>query len=143
VRAIYISMRWWCLLCTRPRWPSTSLHLDTLSWFCANQSLFLLLNGAKAANTNITILGLIWRRLEPTIDCTQGKHANHYITYADSIICDERNYQINNSMTICKEMTSIMMQGRWFKNYNYILPSIAVELSVLGKPCKLLLVYLT
>ena len=143
MRAIYISMRWWCLLCTRPRWPSMSLHLDTLSWFCANQSLFLLLNGAKAANTNITILGLIWRRLEPTIDCTQGKHANHYITYADSIICDERNYQINNSMTICKEMTSIMMQDRWFKNYNYILPSIAVELSVLGKPCKLLLVYLT
>ena len=59
-----ISMRWWCPLCTRPtllsqiffivNWNNSPLidmspHSDTLSWFCANQSLLFLLNAACLA----------------------------------------------------------------------------------------------
>jgi hypothetical protein len=59
------SMRWrWCLLCTRPTFSwnlivlvhlnncvriDMLLHSETLSWFQANQSLFLLLNAVCLA----------------------------------------------------------------------------------------------
>ena len=62
-----------------------SLHLDTLSWFGANQSLFILLNAAmligEARNTNFIDFGLTQQDLKPTIYHIQGKHANHYTTH--------------------------------------------------------------
>jgi hypothetical protein len=36
----------------------------------------------EATNTNFIVFGLIRSGLEPTIYCTQGKHANHYTTDA-------------------------------------------------------------
>ena len=53
-----------------------SLHLDTLSWFCTNQSLILLNKAAcliaeKQKNTNFKDSGYI----PPWFNRTQGKHA--------------------------------------------------------------------
>ena len=64
-RTSNILIRWWCSLCTRPtfliwffivlaQWNNSprvniSLHLDTLFWFRANLSLFLLLDDACLA----------------------------------------------------------------------------------------------
>jgi hypothetical protein len=61
-----------------------SPHLDTLSWFLANQSLLFLHNAAclreEATNINFIVFGLTWSELEPTIYHTWGKNANHYTT---------------------------------------------------------------
>jgi hypothetical protein len=63
VRKGYISIRWWCLLCTRPtlswifivlaNWKNSlqvdmllHMYTDTLFWFRNNQSLLLLLSAA-------------------------------------------------------------------------------------------------
>ena len=46
-----------------------SLHLDTVSWFRPNRSLFFLFNAVyffgEAANTNIMVFGLTWQGREP------------------------------------------------------------------------------
>ena len=56
-----------------------SLHLDTLFWFGANQSLFFLINvEAEKQQIPILVFGLSWSGLEPMIYCTRGEHANHY-----------------------------------------------------------------
>jgi len=54
-----------------------SLHPDTLTWFRANQSLFLLL---IATHTNFIVFDLTQFEIEHTIYRTRGKHANHYST---------------------------------------------------------------
>jgi hypothetical protein len=59
-------------------------HLDTLTWFWANQSLLFLLNAAciaeKPTNANFIVFSLTWPGLEPTIYRTQGEHNNQYTT---------------------------------------------------------------
>ena len=84
---------WWGLLCARswifivlshcnnsPR-VDMSLYSDTLFWFRANQSLFLLLNAAcLAVKQQIPILmSLVWP------DRARGEHSNHYATNAVSM----------------------------------------------------------
>ena len=63
-----------------------SLHSDTLFRFRANQSLFLLLNGAclaeKQQKNNFKVFGLTRPGLEPTNYRTRGEHPNHYATDA-------------------------------------------------------------
>ena len=84
-------MKWWqCLTCTRPTcsagslkvqmlthwnnssWVDISLHSDTLFWFWANQTLFLLLNAACLAEKQQLQIVIpyqfysLW--LKPTID---------------------------------------------------------------------------
>ena len=51
-----------------------SPHLNTLSWFRANQSLPFLLHAACC------VFGLTRSGLDPTIYHTRGEHANHYTT---------------------------------------------------------------
>ena len=67
-------------------WIDMWLHLDTLFWFRANQSLLFLLNAAclaeKQQNTNFIVFGLTRPGLETTIYRTRDKHANHYATDA-------------------------------------------------------------
>ena len=69
------------------------LHSDTLFWFRANQSLFLLLNAVCGEETqSFLVFGLTGARthdlphsrLEHTIYRTQGEHAYHYATDAVS-----------------------------------------------------------
>jgi hypothetical protein len=58
-----------------------SLHLDTLFWFRADQSLLFLLNAAclvEKQQIPISVFALTWPGLESTIYCTRGQHANHY-----------------------------------------------------------------
>ena len=58
-----------------------SLHLDTLFWFRADQSLLFLLNAAclvEKQQIPISVFVLTWPGLESTIYCTRGQHANHY-----------------------------------------------------------------
>jgi hypothetical protein len=57
------------------------LHSATLSWLWDNQSLHFLLNAICLAEKQlipILVFGLTRPRLEPTISCAGGKHANHY-----------------------------------------------------------------
>jgi hypothetical protein len=54
-----------------------SLHLDTLFWFWANQSLLFLLNTARLVEKQQIPPGL-----EHTIYRTRSEHANHYATDA-------------------------------------------------------------
>ena len=54
-----------------------SLHPHTLSWFWANQSLFL-----YSYNDSCLVVGSTLQGLEPMINFTQGGHANHDITDA-------------------------------------------------------------
>ena len=59
------------------------LHTDTLFWFRADQSLFVLLNAACLAerkNINFIVFGMTRPELESTIYRIPGKHANHYAT---------------------------------------------------------------
>jgi hypothetical protein len=62
VRTSYLLMRWWwCQLCTRTKHSKQihmSLHLDTLSWFRANQFLLLHVLSRVATNTNFIVWGL-------------------------------------------------------------------------------------
>jgi len=54
-------------------WVDMSLHMDTLSWFQANQSLFVLLNAACLAQKQqipILVIGFTCQGLEPTIYIT-------------------------------------------------------------------------
>jgi hypothetical protein len=37
---------------------------------------------AEATYTNLIVFGLTWLGFEPMIYCSQGEHANHYITDA-------------------------------------------------------------
>ena len=92
---------WWGPLCTWPtclvvffivlaHWKNSSQiylmpHLDTLSWFWANQSLLFLLKTVltrEATNTNFIVFGLTRSGLKPTIYHTRGEHTNHYSTDA-------------------------------------------------------------
>ena len=98
VRTSYISMRWWCLLCTRPtclvgflivlaHWNNSPgvdmvLHYDTLFWFWANQSLPLLLNVVSQAERckykcYCVWFDLTWPGLKSMIYCTRGENRNH------------------------------------------------------------------
>jgi hypothetical protein len=66
-------------------WTDMSLHLDTLSWFRANQSLLLLRNAVYVAEkqqiTNFIVFGLTQSGVESTIYCTRAdEHTNHYTT---------------------------------------------------------------
>jgi hypothetical protein len=64
-----------------------SLHLDTLSWFRANQSLLFLLNAVcLAEKQQIPIFDLTRSRLEPAIYNTRGEHATHYSTDAGNLL---------------------------------------------------------
>ena len=67
-----------------------SPHLDTLSWFRADQSLLFLLNAvclAEKQHISICIVvGMTRPGLEPTIYRTRGEHSNHYATDAVRII---------------------------------------------------------
>jgi hypothetical protein len=56
------------------------LHSDTLSRFWANQFSFFLLNAVCLVEKQqilISVFGLIWPWLEPTIYYTRDKHASH------------------------------------------------------------------
>ena len=62
------------------------LHSDTLFWF-SSQPVFALspsccVLSREATNTNFIVFGLTWPRLEPTIYCTRGEHANLYASDA-------------------------------------------------------------
>ena len=59
-----------------------SLHLHTLSWFWANQSLLWHLKTmCLVEKQQILILySLVWQGLEPTIYSTRGKHSNNCTT---------------------------------------------------------------
>jgi hypothetical protein len=62
-----------------------SLHSDTLFWFRANKSVFLLLNVAWLAEKQqipifFIVFGLTQPGLEPTIYRTREEHSNHYTT---------------------------------------------------------------
>jgi hypothetical protein len=62
-----------------------SLHLGTLFWFRANQSLLFLLNAvclAEKQQIPILVFGLTRLGLEQMFYRTRGKHANHYATDA-------------------------------------------------------------
>ena len=63
-----------------------SPHLDTLSWFRADQSLLFLLNAAclpeKQQISICIVFGMTRPGLEPTIYHTRGEHSNHYATDA-------------------------------------------------------------
>ena len=67
-----------------------SPHLDTLSWFRADQSLLFLLNAAclpeKQQISICIVFGMTRPGLEPTIYRTRGEHSNHYATDAVRII---------------------------------------------------------
>jgi hypothetical protein len=77
-----------------------SPHSDILSWFQANQSLFILLNAAGLAEKQqIPILeSLVWPH---TMYRTRGEHANHYTTDAVSLIW------INTIVKLLEEFCSI------------------------------------
>jgi hypothetical protein len=55
-----------------------SLHSDTLSWLCANQSLLFLLNNTVCCN--FMVIDLTRPELELTIYHTRGEHSNHFIS---------------------------------------------------------------
>jgi hypothetical protein len=93
VRTSYISMRWSCLLCTRPtpidgfltvlaHWNTIfpidfCSTLDTLSRFRANQSLLSLLCAkcrGDAANSNLIVFALTQPGLKPTIYHSRQTH---------------------------------------------------------------------
>ena len=61
-----------------------SPHLDTLSWFRADQSFLFLLNAAclpeKQQISICIVVGMTRPGLEPTIYRTRGEHSNHYAT---------------------------------------------------------------
>jgi hypothetical protein len=67
-----------------PRWVTKNVHLNTILWFQANQSLLLLLNAVcYAEEQQIPILlSLIWPNLCPNSQSTilWDDHGNHYIT---------------------------------------------------------------
>ena len=67
-----------------------SPHLNTLSWFLADQSLLFLLNAAclpeKQQISICIVVGMTRQGLEPTIYRTRGEHSNHYATDAVRII---------------------------------------------------------
>jgi len=67
-----------------------SPHLDTLSWFRADQSLLFLLNAAclpeKQQISICIVFDMTRLGLEPTIYRTRGEHSNHYATDAVRII---------------------------------------------------------
>ena len=103
-RTRYISMRWWCQLCT---WPTglryldfysgislkqqsdvdISLHLDTLSWYYETtilSSYFSMLL-AKRISSNYQFYSLWFdptAELELPIYCTRDEHTNLTTTYA-------------------------------------------------------------
>ena len=106
-RTIFVSMRWWRgLLCTRPTrlvgffievahwnnstWVDLLPHLDTFSWFQANQSWLFLLNAVcLGEKQQIQILkSLVWidQGLNPR--STREEHASHFTTDAVVKICD-------------------------------------------------------
>ena len=83
----YTNMHSWIILVlvhwNNSPWVVMWVHSDTLSWFQANLSLFLLLYRhayQKGSKYQFIIFGLIRLGLEHTIYCTGGKHANHYTT---------------------------------------------------------------
>ena len=74
-------------------------HLDTLSWYQANQYMVFLHNATGLlVKQHIPMLlsGLTQSELYLTIYSTQDKHANHYTIYA---IYEN---QINTSLVYCR-----------------------------------------
>ena len=85
-----------------------SLHLDTLFWFRANQSLLFLPNAAclarEATDTNLIVFGLTLSGLEPTTYRTRGEHANHYATDAVLFTKESFGYYFYENINV----------GSWF-----------------------------
>ena len=77
----------WIFSASSLKQQSVDRHVTPLghitSWFWANQSLLFLLNVAcleEKQQIPISVFGLTRLGLDPTIYCTRGEHANHYIT---------------------------------------------------------------
>jgi hypothetical protein len=112
---IFIVLTYW----NNSLWIDLSPHLDTLSWFWANQSLPFLLNAACLARSNTYQFNSLWfdpirtrtqdlphsRRahyplhqrcsVEPQIYLTWGEHTNHYTT---DVVLNPRSTSLEESI---------------------------------------------
>ena len=112
---------WWRPLCMRPTRLVVlySASYDILLRLQANQSLLLLLNasclGQKQRIAILHVFGLTWQELKPTLNRTQGVHANIYTINA--VLHYMHVSEINICIVIMLPYTNIFSQHTYFHEF--------------------------